>query len=72
MAPARRHRREAAGAREVRGGQRDIEAVLDACTRLLPGVSERDVRVVIGSARHDFHEIVVRDDDVAADPQPEV
>ena len=74
MAPARRRRREAAGAREVRGGQREIDAVLDACTQLrrLPGVNELDVRVVIGSARHDFHEIVMRDDGVAPDLQPEV
>jgi hypothetical protein len=74
MAPARRRRREAAGGRVVRGGQRDIEAVLEACTQLrrLPGVNEFDGRAVIGSARHDFHEIVMRDDGVAPDLQPEV
>ena len=72
MAPARRRRREAAGGRVVRGGQREFEAVRDACTRLLPGVNEFDGRAVIGSARHDFHEIVMRDDGVAPDLQPEV
>jgi hypothetical protein len=74
MAPARRRRREAAGGRVVRGGQREFEAVLDACTQLrrLPGVNELDVRVVIGSARHVVHEIGVRDDGVAPDVQPEV
>ena len=53
--------------------QRDAMQVINTRLRLLPGVNEVDVRVVIGSARHDFHEIVVRDEvDVAKDPQADV